>query len=61
MSVNEMTQDDNEKEDEIEMLQEIRFISGGKYEGTWNAIDKEGIGRYVTSNSKSQNTNYFDN
>ncbi|XP_032688925.1 MORN repeat-containing protein 5 isoform X2 [Odontomachus brunneus] len=50
MSLNEMTQDDNGKKNEIEMLQEIRFISGGKYEGTWNAIDKESIGRYVTSN-----------
>lgn len=50
MSVDKVVQDDNEMEDEVEVLQEILFVSGGKYEGTWNAIDKEGIGRYVTSN-----------
>lgn len=52
MSANETVQntENNEKEDELEMLQEIRFVSGSKYEGTWSAINMEGIGRYVMSN-----------
>ncbi|XP_029155971.1 MORN repeat-containing protein 5-like isoform X1 [Nylanderia fulva] len=43
-----MKKNDNKEEDEIEMLRETRFISGSTYEGSWNAIDKSGIGRYVT-------------
>jgi len=43
-----MTMENDEKADEIEMLRKIRFINGSTYEGTWNAIDKTGIGRYVT-------------
>ncbi|KAG5331419.1 MORN5 protein, partial [Acromyrmex heyeri] len=41
-------ENDDKKADEIEMLREIQFVTGSKYEGTWNAIDKTGIGRYVT-------------
>ncbi|XP_014482285.1 PREDICTED: MORN repeat-containing protein 5-like [Dinoponera quadriceps] len=51
MSVDEVVQNNNNgNEDKIELLRETRFVSGSKYEGTWNAIDKEGIGRYVTPN-----------
>lgn len=48
MSTAGPVQGNNEEEDEIEKLQDIRFVSGGKYEGTWNAITMEGVGRYVT-------------
>ncbi|XP_018341400.1 PREDICTED: MORN repeat-containing protein 5-like [Trachymyrmex septentrionalis] len=40
-------ENDDEKADEIEM-REIQFVTGSSYEGTWNAIEKTGIGRYVT-------------
>ncbi|EZA57064.1 MORN repeat-containing protein [Ooceraea biroi] len=40
--------DDKQGRNETELLRETRFISGSGYEGTWNAIDKTGIGRYVT-------------
>ncbi|KYQ53969.1 MORN repeat-containing protein 5 [Trachymyrmex zeteki] len=41
-------ENDDKKADEIEMLREIQFVTESRYEGTWNAIDKTGIGRYVT-------------
>lgn len=41
-------ENDDKKADEIEMLRETRFLTGSRYEGTWDAIGKTGIGRYVT-------------
>lgn len=41
-------ENDDEKADETEMSREIRFVTGSTYKGTWNAIDKTDIGRYVT-------------
>ncbi|XP_018401114.1 PREDICTED: MORN repeat-containing protein 5 [Cyphomyrmex costatus] len=41
-------ENDDKKADEIETLREIQFVTGSRYEGTWNAIDKTGIGRYIT-------------
>ncbi|XP_077257784.1 MORN repeat-containing protein 5 isoform X3 [Temnothorax americanus] len=43
-----MTMENDDGKAEIEMLRETRFITGSKYEGTWDAIDMTGIGRYVT-------------
>lgn len=43
-----MKESDNKEEDEIEMLREIRFVNGSTYEGSWNATDTTGVGRYVT-------------
>lgn len=43
-----MKENDDKEEDEIEMLPEIRFPNGSTYEGSWNAIDMTGVGRYVT-------------
>jgi len=40
--------ENDEKPDEIEMFREIQFVTGSRYEGMWNAINKTGIGRYVT-------------
>lgn len=41
-------ENDDKKVDEIEMLPETQFITGSRYEGTWDAIDMTGIGRYIT-------------
>ncbi|XP_012535875.1 MORN repeat-containing protein 5-like [Monomorium pharaonis] len=41
-------EDDGKKAEEIEMLREIQFITGSRYEGMWDAIDKAGVGRYIT-------------
>lgn len=43
-----MKKSDNKEEDEIKMLREIRFANGSTYEGSWDAIDMTGVGRYVT-------------
>ncbi|XP_018053059.1 PREDICTED: MORN repeat-containing protein 5-like [Atta colombica] len=43
-----MTMENDEKPDEIEMFREIQFVTGSRYKGMWNAINKTGIGRYVT-------------
>jgi len=51
-SSNKKIESDNEQTlNEIEILR-TRFISGSKYEGTWNAAEKTGIGRYVTSHGQ---------
>jgi len=43
--------DNEQARNEIEILR-TRFISGNKYEGTWNAAEKTGIGTYVTSHGQ---------
>lgn len=45
---NTMKKNNNKEGDEVEMVRETRFVSGSTYEGSWDAIDKTGIGRYVT-------------
>lgn len=48
-----MSKSDNEEENGIDNdIREIRFFGGSKYTGTWGAIDKTGIGRYVTPYSQ---------
>lgn len=43
-----MKKSDCKMGDEVEMLRETRFVGGSTYEGSWDAIDKTGVGRYVT-------------
>lgn len=51
-----MIESDNEQRpNKLEVSRETRFTSGSKYEGTsWNAVDKTGIGRYVTPHGANQ-------